>query len=98
MAQRKVSILDKVAEEVAYIAYFVESKGLPKTAKRFVDDSFNFFQKLGDTRATHKPCSFLPWSDQGYWCATFRKKYSVAYLDLADEIVICDFALQKLLA
>jgi hypothetical protein len=60
MAQRKVSILDKAAEEVAYVAYFIESKGLPKTAKKFVDDSFGFFQRLGDAAPNINHAAFRP--------------------------------------
>mgnify|MGYP001811270516 CR=1 FL=1 len=98
MAQRKVSILDKAAEEVAYIAYFIESKGLPKTARKFVDESFSFFHKLSDSRIKHKPCLKAAWMEEGYRCANFKKKYVVAYLDLNDEVIICDFALQKLVS
>ena len=36
--------------------------------------------------------------EAGYRCANFKKKFVVAYLDLGDEILICDFAIQKLLA
>lgn len=97
MAQRQVTILDKAAEEVAYIAYFIETEGLPKTSKKFVDAAFSFFQKLGDSRVKHKPCRFDFWKEEGYRCANFKKKYAVAYLDLEEEIVICDFALHKLL-
>jgi hypothetical protein len=50
LAQREVTILDKAAEEVAYIAYFIETEGLPKTSKKFVDDAFSFFLRLGDSR------------------------------------------------
>jgi hypothetical protein len=70
MAQRKVSILDKAAEEVAHVAYFIESKGLPETAKKFVDDAFKFFEKLSDSRIKHKPCTFLAWQAEGYRCAS----------------------------
>jgi hypothetical protein len=97
VAQRKVAILQKAAEEVAHVAYFIESKGLPKTAKKFVDESFAFFHKLGDSRIKHKPCTVLAWKEEDYRCANFKKKYIVAYLDLDDEVIICDFALQKLL-
>jgi len=97
MAQRKVTILDKAAEEVAHVGYFIESKGLPETAKRFVDEAFLFFHNLGDFRIKHKPCRFIEWKEEGYRCADFRKKYIVAYLDTDKEIIICDFALQKLL-
>lgn len=97
MAQRKVSILDKAAEEVAYVAYFIESKGLPNTAKKFVAETFVFFQALGNSKIKHKPCDFPAWREAGYRCANFRKKYVVAYLDSADEVIICDFVLQKVL-
>jgi hypothetical protein len=97
LAQREVTILDKAVEEVAYIAYFIEGKGLPQTSKKFVDDVFSFFSKLGDSRIKHKPCGFRIWKEGGYRCANFRRKYVVAYLDLEKEIVICDFVAHKLL-
>lgn len=97
MAQREVTILDKAAREVAYIAYFIETKGLPETSKKFVDNAFSFFNRLRDSRIKHKPCSFYIWKEEGYRCANFRKKYVVAYLDLENEVVICDFAPHKIL-
>jgi hypothetical protein len=97
VGQRKVTILDPATEEVARIALFIEGKGLPATAKKFVDEAFEFFDKLSDDRVTHHPCKYVYWSLLNYRCANFKKKYVVAYLDNADEIIICDFALQKLL-
>ena len=40
---------------------------------------------------------FHIWKEEGYRCASFRKKYMVAYLDLEKEVVICDFTSHKLL-
>jgi len=97
MAQREVTILDKAVNEVAHVAYFIEGIGLPETSKKFVDSAFTFFERLGDSRITHKPCSFSPWKTSGYRCAIFKKKFVVAYLNLKDEVIICDFALQKIL-
>lgn len=45
----------------------------------------------------HKPCSYHFWMEANYRCANFRKKFVVAYLDLGHEVLICDFAIQKLL-
>ena len=70
---------------------------MPVTAKKFVDTAFQFFEKLGKTPVTYKPCSYTVWKELNYRCAPFRKKFMVAYLDLDDEIIICDFALQKML-
>lgn len=97
MAQRKITILDKAVEEVANVAFFIEGKGLPVKAKKFVDSAFLFFEKLGNSPISYKPCSYSFWKALGYRCAPFRKKFVVAYLDLDDEVVICDFALQKML-
>lgn len=97
MAQRKISVLEKARDEIAYISYFIESKGMPATAKKFVDDCLLFFERLGDPKIRHRSCSYIVWSIQGYRCATFRKKFVVAFIDTEDEIFICDFAPLKML-
>jgi len=97
MGKRKVSILEPTASSVAEIAMFIESKGLPQTAKKFVDEAFTFFEKLSDDRIVHKPCTYSTFKWLDYRCITYKKKYVVAYLSLADEIVICDFVSAKLL-
>jgi hypothetical protein len=80
MAQRKVSIQDKAVDEVASVAYFIEGKGLPATAKKFVDAAFKFFDTLGNDSITYKPCTFALWKELNYRCAPFKKKFVVAYL------------------
>ena len=97
MGKRKVTILEPAIEEVARIALYIEGEGLPKTAKRFVDDAFAFFESLSDERIIHRLCKHPAWKGMGLRCINFRKKYIVSYLDNTDEIVICEFALQKLL-
>lgn len=96
MGKRKVTILEPAVEEVARIALFIESERLPKTAKRFVDDAFAFFASLSDDRAIHRPCNHPPaWKALNLRCINFRKKYVVSYLDNKNEIIVCEFALQK---
>jgi hypothetical protein len=50
MGKRKVSILGRAATAGAEIVRFIENKGLPQTAKKFVDNAFQFFDKLSDQR------------------------------------------------
>lgn len=97
MGKRKVTILEQAIEEVARIALFIEGEGLPKTAKKFVDAAFVFFESLSNDNLLHRPCRHPAWKALGLRCANFRKKYVVSYLDNIDEIIICEFALQKLL-
>ena len=46
MGKRKVSILEPAATAVAEIAWFIENKGLPQTAKKIVNEAFYFFENL----------------------------------------------------
>lgn len=79
------------------MAYFIESKGMPATAKNFVDEAFDFFDKLSDDFIEHRLCTYSRWKKLGYRCVNYKKKYVVAYLSLSNEIVICDFISSKLL-
>lgn len=97
MGKRKVSILVPAATAVAEIAWFIENKGLPQTAKKFIDDVFKFFDKLSDERLVHKPCTYTKWKTLHYRCVPYKKKYIIAYLSHEKEIVICDFVSAKLL-
>jgi hypothetical protein len=56
MAQRKVSVMTKARDKIAYIAYFIKSKGMPNTAKEFADDCILFLENLGDSKIKHGPC------------------------------------------
>jgi hypothetical protein len=44
MGKRKVTILEPVAIAVAEVAFFIESKGMPQTAKKFVREAFPVFR------------------------------------------------------
>jgi len=58
MGKRKVTILEPAVTAVAEIALFIESKGMSQTAKKFVDEAFEFFEKLSNESLEHKPCSY----------------------------------------
>jgi hypothetical protein len=68
MGKRKVSILEPAATALAEIAWFIENKGFPETAKKFVDETFEFFIKLSDERIEHKPCVYPKWRIRHYRC------------------------------
>jgi hypothetical protein len=97
VGKRKVSILETAATNIAETAFFIESKGLPKTAKKFVDEAFDFFDKLSDDMIEHMQCRNRKWKRLGYRCITYKKKYVVAFLSLENEVIICDFVASKLL-
>lgn len=97
MGKRKVNILQPAVESIAEVAFFIESKGMPETAKKFVDEVFTFFEKLGDTIIEYGPCKYKRWKELGYSCVNYKGKYIIAYLRLTNEITICDFVSTKIL-
>lgn len=97
MGKRKIKILQTAATAVAEIAFFLEGQGLPSTAKKFVDEAFDFFETLANEKIEHRLCTNTRWRDLNYRCVSYKKKYVVAYLSLQKEIVICDFVSAKLL-
>jgi hypothetical protein len=97
MGKRKVSILQEAVSSVAEISYFIEGRGMPLAAKKFVDGAFKFFGLISIDTADHRNCSCVIWKDHGYKCVSYKKKYVVAYLSLQNEIIICDFVVAKLL-
>lgn len=96
MGKRKVTILDTASDAVAEAAFYVEGKGLPETAKKFVTDAFSFFSSLADDRIKHHRCTYPLWKSLHYRCIAW-KKYTVAYLYFKNEIVICEFVPSKLI-
>ena len=48
MGGRKVIVKQSVADNIAAIAWYIESKGLIATADRFVDNVYDHFLKLAD--------------------------------------------------
>lgn len=96
MGKRKVTILDSASDSVAEAAFYIEGRGMPDTAKKFVNAAFDFFNKLSDDRIEHRPCNYPLWKSLNYRCITW-KKYTVAYLQFKNEIVICEFQPSKLL-
>src|SRR5438552_17616493 len=97
MGKRKVAILEPAVAAVAEIAFFIESRGMPQTAKKFVREAFSFFEKLSDDVIEYRLCTYARWKNLKYHCVSYRKKYVVAFLSQEKEIIICDFVSAKLL-
>ena len=95
MGQREVIIKESVADSIAEIAWYIESKGLIATAEKFADDVYDFFVKLADSRRRHHICSDPERAIIGYKCIAYKKKYTIVFLESDDELIICEFIPSK---
>ena len=95
MGFRRIVIKQSVAESIAEISWYLESEGLLATAEKFSDDAYDFIAKLADNRRVHRPCRDPERDTMGYKCISYKKKYTIAFIELDDEIIICEFILSK---
>ena len=95
MGIRKIIVRKSAAESIAEISWFVESKGLLITAEKFTDDVYDFIAKLGDKRRSYRICREPERALIGYKCISYKKKYTVVFLELDTEIIVCEFILSR---
>jgi hypothetical protein len=96
MGQRKITIQTEVAEDIADIAYFIESKGLPETAIKFIKSVMNFIRNLDFDKIEFAICRDLERAELGLKCLPYNKKYTIVFYQLTDELIITEFIAAKM--
>jgi hypothetical protein len=97
MGNRRVSVKQTAADNIAAIAWYIESKGMIATADKFADDIYDYFIKLADDRKSYPLCREPQRASLGYKCLPYKKKYTVVFIETASEIIICEFISSKLI-
>ncbi|HEU0227503.1 MAG TPA: hypothetical protein VFQ86_07180 [Arachidicoccus soli] len=95
MGFRKVTVRKSAAESIAQISWFLEAKSLLATAEKFADDAYDFIAKLGNVQKGYRVCRDPERALVGYKCISYKKKYTLVFLELDTEIIVCEFVLSK---
>ncbi|RYF87777.1 MAG: hypothetical protein EOO03_09950 [Chitinophagaceae bacterium] len=96
MGFRKISVRIPAAESISSIALFIESKGLLQTAEKFIDGVYDYFEKLRDNRKSYAECREATRKMFGYKCVSYKKKYTIVFIETDEEIIICEFIPSKM--
>lgn len=97
MGNRKVIVKQTAADNIAAISWFIESKGMVATANKFTDDVYDFFIEIADNLASHSTCRDSNRAILGYKCISFKRKYTVVFIESEHELIICEFISSKLI-
>lgn len=97
MGNRKVTVQQRAADNIAAIAWFIESKGLVATAEAFTDRVYDFFLQLGNTLKAYPICREPKRAKLGYKCIPYRKKYTIVFIESETELIICEFIAAKMI-
>lgn len=79
MVRQTVIIKQTVADNIASIAWYIESKGLISTADKFADNIYDYFISLGDKLRIYPFCREPKRRLLGYKCISYKKKYDSVY-------------------
>ena len=97
MGRRKIIVKQTAADNIAAIAWFIESKGMIATADKFTDDVYDAFLKLADERKSFSICREPERAALGYKCIPYKKKYTIVLIESDKELIICEFISSKLI-
>lgn len=97
MGSRKITVKQSAAENIAAIAWFIESKGMIATANKFTDAAYDYLIKLANSVKSYPLCREPKRASSGYKCITYKKKYTIVFLETDTEIIICEFISSKLI-
>ncbi len=97
MGSRTVSVKESVAENIAAIALFIESKGMMATAEKFSNQIYDHFVKLSDRQKSYPRCKDPVRALLNYKCVPYRKKYTIVFIESEEELIICEFIASKMI-
>ena len=82
MGRRKVIVKQTAADNIAAIAWYIESKGMIATADKFADDVYDYFIKLSDTRKSYPFCREPQRGSLGFKCILSKRNILLYLLKL----------------
>lgn len=97
MGSRKVTVKQSAAESIASISWYIEAKGLIATADKFTDSVYDYFARLADTRKSYSVCREPLRAAAGYKCVSYKRKYTIVFIESDAELIICEFLPSKLI-
>ena len=65
------------------------------TAENFADGIYDYFVKLSDSRRNHAICRDPERAFLGYKCISYKKRYTIVFLETNTELIICEFIPSK---
>jgi len=92
-----VIVKQSAAENIAAIAWFIESKGMIATAEKLTDAAYNFFNKLSDEKKSYRICKEPARASFGYKCVPYKRKYTIFFIESELELISCEFISSKLI-
>ncbi len=97
MGKIQIKFTSQFADDVADLAYFIESKGLFETAEIYAYKLYSFIDRLNFEIVDYAYCSDIDRRAAGLRCLIYRKKYTIVFYQFQDEVIFTEFIPSKLI-
>lgn len=97
MGKREITVKLSAARSIAEVSWYIESRGMIKTAENFSDSVYDFIETLADQRKSYRLCKDPGRARFGFKCVNYNKKYTVVLIETESEIIVCEFIASKLI-
>ena len=97
MGKVRIIYTTQFADNLADLIFFIESKGLVKTAQKYAERVYNFIEKLPFNKFNYKYCLDPNRADLGLKCIKFNNKYTIVFYQFEDDVIITEFIPFKLI-
>ena len=90
-------VKQSAADNIAAIAWFIESKGMLVTAEKFTEAVYDHLLKLSDEKKSYPFCREPERASFGYKCTIYKKKFTIVFIESETELIICEFISSKMI-
>jgi len=84
----KITYKKRSATSIYNIGLYIEDKGYPITANKFIDKLYEFGNSLANFPEKYPVCRKKVWVMRYLRCAVFKKDYIFIYKLINDELII----------
>ena len=90
MENQKIDVIyaPKAKSSINKIAAYIEEKGYPETAEKFINKLYDFGNSLAVYRQAYPVCRQPRFAKRGMHCAVFHKDYIFVYKLVKKELII----------
>jgi hypothetical protein len=82
MGKVKITYTNQFADDLADLVYFIESKGLIVTARKYIEKVYEFIESLRFDTVEYAYCKDKVRSYEGLKCISYKGKYTIVFYNL----------------
>lgn len=86
--KQKVIFSEEATQAIVDVSLYIEQRGFPETAERYVQRMINFGYSLAILPNKYPICRFPKFAKRNFRCAIFERTYTFIYKTISEKLII----------